>query len=140
MKCQPTTRALPRTFSGRWRRKLQRVSQHVVVVPHIQLVVSGVVVDGGDVLVRVGKRYLNGQLLPPAGVVGVDHHVAATSALGLPLIVLEDGAHGVEHPAGHEGIAGPALVEAGRPRSLKAQSVRVHLQTGQAVQSSKKIK
>lgn len=102
----------------------------MVVIPHIQLVVSGVVIYGGDVLVRVWEWYLNGKLLPTTGIVGINHHVAAGSAICLPLIILEDRAHGVEHAAGHEGVASSTFVKASCPGTLKAQSVGVHLQTG----------
>ena len=71
---------------------------------------------------------MNGQLLSTAGVVGINHHVAANSALRLPLIILEDGAHSVEHATGHEGVARPTLVKAGSPRTLEAQGVWIHLE------------
>ncbi len=119
---------VPQTFSGRGRCEQQWVSQHVVVIPHIQLVVSGVVVNGGDVLVRVGEGYLNRQLLSTAGVVGINHHVAADSALRLPLVILENRTHCVEHTTGHEGVARPSLVKASGPRALKAEGVGIHLQ------------
>lgn len=85
----------PQTLCRRWWRKLKRVSQHIIVIPDVKLVVPGVVVDGRDVLIRVGEGYLDRQLLPSAGVVGIDHHVATRATLRLPLVVLEDGAHGV---------------------------------------------
>lgn len=71
---------------------------------------------------------MNGQLLSTAGVIGINHHVTADPALRLPLIILEDGAHGIKHATGHEGVARTTLVKAGGPRTLKAQGVRIHLQ------------
>lgn len=85
----------PQTLCRRWQCKLQWVSQHIVIIPDVKLVVSGVVVDGRDVLIRVGEGYLNRQLLSSAGVIGIDHLVATCLTLRLPLIVLEDGAHSV---------------------------------------------
>ena len=115
------------TFGGgRWC-EVEGVSEDVVVVPHVQLVVPGVVVDGRDVLVGVGEGDLDGQLLAAAGVVGVDHHVPAHPALRLALVVLEDGADGVQHAARHEGVAGAPLVKARGPGALEAQRVGVDL-------------
>lgn len=38
--------------------KVQRVLDHMVVIPHVQQVVSGVVIHSCDVLVGVGKWYV----------------------------------------------------------------------------------
>lgn len=123
-----TTRKLFFWTFGGWRWcELQRVSQHVVVIPHIQLVVSGVVVYGRYVLVRVGEGYLNRQLLSSAGVVGINHHVAAGSAIGLPFVLLKDRAHYVEHSTGHEGVACAAFIKACSPCAFESQGVRVDL-------------
>ena len=106
----------------RWA-KLQRVSQHVVVVPDVQLVVSRVVVHRGDILIGVGERDVDGLLSGTVGVVGVHHQVAAR----LAIIVLVNGPHSIKYSARHEGVGCHPLVEAGLPGALKAQGVRVHL-------------
>lgn len=115
------------TFCGRRWCELQWISKHIVVIPNIQLVVPGVVVYGGDVLVRVGEWYLNRQLLSTAGVVGINYHVTADPPISLPLIVLEDGAHSIQHTTSHEGVARPPFVKTSGPCPLKAKCVWVHL-------------
>ncbi len=59
------------TCCGVWWSKLQRVSQHIVVVPDIKLVVSGVVVHRGNVLIGVGKSDADRLLTGTVGIVGV---------------------------------------------------------------------
>lgn len=112
------------TRGGVWWAKLQRVAQHMIVVPDIKLVVSRVVVHRGDVLIGVGERDVDGLLAGSVGIVGVHHQVAACFAV----IVLVDGPHGVEHTTRHEGIGRHPLVKAGLPGAFKTQGVRVHLQ------------
>lgn len=61
------------TRGGIRRSKLQRVAQHVVVVPDVELVVSRVVVHGRDVLVGVGESDVDGLLAGSVRIVGVHH-------------------------------------------------------------------
>lgn len=111
----------------RWS-KLQRVAQHVVVVPDIKLVISWIVVHRGDVLIRVRESDVDRLLTSTVGVVGVHHQVTTR----LAVIILVDRAHRVKHPTRHEGVGCHPLVKAGLPGAFKAQSVRVHLQGGNA--------
>lgn len=113
------------TSGGIWWSELQRVAQHVVVVPHIKLVVSRIVVHRGNVLVWVRERDVDRFLLCVVGVVGVHHQVTTCFAV----IVLVDGAHCVQHAASHESVGRHPLVEAGFPGAFKAQCVGVDLQT-----------
>ena len=103
------------------RSKLQIVLEDVEVVPHIQLVVPGVVIHSGDVLVLVGERDVQCPTLPQLGVESIVDE--AFSALALAVLVGR--AHHVEHAAGHEGVGGGALVVGRFPAGLEAQSVGV---------------
>ena len=111
------------TCGGIWGSKLQRVAQHVIVVPHIELVVPRVVVHRGNILIGVGERHVDGFLAAVVCVVGVHDQVAAR----LAVIVLVDGPHCVQHTARHEGIGCHPLVKGGLPGAFKAQGVRIHL-------------
>lgn len=109
--------------AGVGRPKLQAVAHHEVVVPHVELVVTRVVVHGGHELVGVGEGQADGLLAVGVGVEGVVHAVAGR----LAVIVHVNGAQHVEHAAHHEGVGGRALVVAGLPRALEAQRVGVEL-------------
>lgn len=111
------------TCGGLWRAELQRVSQDDVVVPDVQLVVSGIVADGGDVLVRVGERDPDWLLSVLPRVVSIQDQVSAR----LTVIILVYRTHGVQDATCHERFRRHALLETRLPRSLEAQSVRVHL-------------
>lgn len=121
------------TCGGVRRSKLQRVSQHIIVVPDVKLVVSGIVVHRGNILVGVGERDVDRLLAGTVGVVGIHHQVAACFAV----VVLVDGPHRVKHTARHEGVGRHPLVEAGLPGAFKAQGVRVHLQAKRKYWSAK---
>ena len=124
------------TCSGVWGSKLQGVAQHIVVVPDVQLVVPRVVVHGGHVLIGVGEGDVDGLLAAVVGVVGVHHQVPARFAV----IVLVHRPHGVKHAARHEGVGRHPLVEAGLPRALEAQGVRVHLGRKRRTELSRGLK
>lgn len=111
------------TCGGVWRSKLQVVAQNVIVVPHVELVVSWVVVDRGYVLIRVGERDVDRLLAAVVGVVSVQHQVSTCFAV----IILVDRPHGVEDTTCHESVGCHPLVEAGLPGAFKAQGVGVHL-------------
>lgn len=111
------------TCGGVWWSKLQRVAQHIIVVPDIKLVVSRVVVHRGNILIGVGERDIDRLFAGTVGIIGIHHQVAARFAV----IVLVDGPHCVKHTTRHEGIGCHPLVEAGLPGAFKAQGVRVHL-------------
>ncbi len=111
------------TCGGLRRAELQRVPQDDVVVPDVQLVVSGVVADGGDVLVRVGERDPHRLLVVTPRVVGVQDQVSAH----LAVVVLVHGTNGVQDATCHECVRRHALLKARLPRPLKPQRVRVHL-------------
>lgn len=64
------------TCGGVWWSKLQCIAQHIVVVPHIKLVVPRVVVHRGDVLIWVGERDVDRLLTSTVGIVGIHHQVA----------------------------------------------------------------
>lgn len=64
----------------RWA-KLQRISQNEVVIPHIELVVSGVVIHCSDVLVLVGERNIHMLSSTQPGVVDVINGILACLAL-----------------------------------------------------------
>lgn len=108
-----------------WGSKLQRIAQHIIVVPDIKLVVSRVVVHRGNILIGVGERDVDRLLAGVVGIVGIHHQVTACFAV----IVLVDGPYCVKHTTRHEGVGCHPLVEAGLPGAFKAQRVRVHLWT-----------
>lgn len=74
------------TSGGVWWPELERVAQHVVVIPDIQLVVSRVVVHRGYILVGVRKSDVDRLLTRTIGVVGIHHQISACFAV----IVLVD--------------------------------------------------
>ena len=64
----------------RWA-KFQRISENEVVIPHIELVVSGVVIHCSDVLVLVGERNIHVLSSAQPGVIDVIDGVPARLAL-----------------------------------------------------------
>lgn len=64
--------------------KLQRISQNEVVVPHVELVISGIVIHCGDILVLVGEGDIHILSAVQSGIVDVVDGVLAC----LTLIVL----------------------------------------------------
>lgn len=106
----------------RWA-KLQIVPQDVKIIPHIELVVSRIVIHSRDVLVLVGKVDVNVFPTVLLGVVNVIDQALAD----LALVVFIGGAHHVEYSTDHEGIGGGALVIGRVPGSLETEGVRVQL-------------
>lgn len=111
------------TCGGLWGLELQRVSQDVVVVPHVELIVSRVVAYRRDVLVRVGKSDAYGLCPFAAGVISVQDKVPTR----LTVIILVDGANRIQDATGHERIRGHTFLKACLPCAFKTQCVRVHL-------------
>lgn len=103
--------------------EFQVVAQDVKVIPHVQLVVPGVVIHSGDVLVLVGEQDVGVGALAQLGVVDV----VDLAPGGLALILLVGRAHHVQDAANHEGVGGRALVVRRVPGGLEAQRVRVEL-------------
>lgn len=103
--------------------KVQRVLDHVVVIPHIQQVVSRVVIHCSDVLVGIGERYVNRHLFALISVV----HVVDFVPRPFIVIIFIDSFHHVQDSADHESIGGRAFVIAGVPRAFNAQGIRVEL-------------
>ena len=85
----------------RWA-KLQIVSQDVKIIPHIELVISRIVIHSCDVLVLVGKVDINVFPTVLFGIVNVINQALAD----LAFIVFVGGAHHVEYSTNHEGIGG----------------------------------
>lgn len=88
------------TCGGLWRAELQRVPQDDVVVPDVKLVVSGVVADGGDVLVWVRERDSHRFLAVTSRVVGVQDQVSAH----LTVIILVHGTNGIQDATRNERV------------------------------------
>lgn len=110
--------------SGRiWWSKLERVAQHIIVVPDIKLVVSRIIVHRGNILIRIGKSNGDTFLSSMIGIIGKRHQVTRC----FTVIVLVDWSHCIKHSASHEGVGRQPLVKAGLPGAFKAQRVRVHL-------------
>lgn len=107
--------SLSLTCSGLWRSELQRVAQDIVVVPHIQLIVSRVVADRGDVLVWVGKS--NAYRLNPFSpcVVGIEDKIPTR----LAVIILVDRANSIQDAACHKCVRCHTLLKACLPRAFK---------------------
>lgn len=62
--------------SGRiWWSKLQRVAQHIIVVPDIKLVVSRIIVHRGNILIGIGKSNGDMFLSSMIGIIGIRHQV-----------------------------------------------------------------
>lgn len=118
-----TKSGVPLTFAGIRRPKFQVVAQDVEVIPHVQLVVPGVVIHGGDVLVLVGEQDVGEGALAQLGVVDVIDLASGR----LALILLVGGSHHVQDATHHEGIGGGALVVRRIPGGLEAEGVRVEL-------------
>lgn len=106
----------------RWS-KHQIVPQDVEVIPHIQLVVSGVVFHSGNVLVLVGEVDVDVLASVQFGVV----HVVDQALANLALVVFIRGSDDVQNPADHESVGGRALVVGGLPGCLEAKGVGVEL-------------
>lgn len=85
----------------RWA-ELQIVPQDVKIIPHIELVISRIVIHSCNVLVLVGKVDIN--IFPTVlfGIVNVINQALAD----LTLVVFIGGAHHIEYSTNHEGIGG----------------------------------
>lgn len=103
--------------------EVQRVFDHVVVIPHVEQVVSRVVIHCCNVLVGIGKLYVNRHLLALISVV----HVVNFVPCPFVVVVFIDGFDDVQDSADHEGIGGRAFVVASFPGALDAQGVGVEL-------------
>jgi len=103
--------------------EVQRVLDYVVVIPHVQQVVPGVVIHCGDVLVGIRERYADRHLLALIRVV----HVVDFVPRPFVVVVLVDGLDHVQDSADHERVGRGALVVGGVPRALDAQGVGVEL-------------
>lgn len=95
----------------------------MVVIPHVQKVISWVVIHGSDVLVGIREGYVDGGLLALISVV----HIVNLVPRPFIVIVFVDRFDHIEDAANHEGVGGGALVVAGVPGALDPQSVRVQL-------------
>lgn len=104
------------TCGGIWWSKFQCVAQHIIVVPHIKLIVSRVVVHGGNILIGVGERDVDRLLMSTVGIVGIHDQVTSCFAV----IVLVDGPYCVKHTTRHESVGCHSLVKAGLPGAFKA--------------------
>lgn len=94
--------------------KVQRVLNHVVVIPYVQEVVSWVVIHGSNVLVGVWEWNVDDHLLVLVSVV----HVVNLVPCPFIIVIFVDGLDHVQHSADHESIGGRAFVIAGVPRAL----------------------
>ena len=103
--------------------EVQRVLDHMVVIPHIQQVVSRVVIHCSDVLVGIGERDVDGHLLALVRVV----HVVDFVPRPLVVVVFVHGLDDVQDAADHEGVGGGAFVVGGVPGALDTQRVGVEL-------------
>lgn len=118
-----TKSGAPLTFAGIRRPEFQVVAQDVEVIPHVQLVVPGVVIHSSDVLVLVGEQDVGVAALAQLGVVDVIDLAPG----GLALVLLVGRSHHVQDAAHHEGVGGRALVVHRLPGRLEAERVRVEL-------------
>ncbi len=80
--------------------EVQRVLDHVVVIPHVQLVVSGVVIHSGDVLVGIREWYVHRHLLALISAV----HIVNFVPCPFIVIIFVDGFDHVQNSADHESI------------------------------------
>lgn len=88
----------------RWIRwaKFQIVSQDVKIIPHIELVISRIVIHSCDVLVLVGKVDINVFPTVLFGIVNVIDQALAD----LAFVVFIGGAHHIQYTTNHKGIGG----------------------------------
>ena len=101
----------------------QVVAQDVKVIPHIELVVPGVVLHSCDVLVLVGEVNIHKLATALLGVVDVVDEAFADFIL----VVLVRGPDHVEDAADHEGVGGRTLVVGRVPCGLEAECIGVQL-------------
>lgn len=95
----------------------------MVVIPHIQQVVSRVVIHCSYVLVGIREGYVNRHFFPLISVV----HVVNLVPRAFVVIIFIDGFDNIKDSADHERIGGRALVVARVPGAFDAQGVGIEL-------------
>lgn len=95
----------------------------MVVIPHIKQIISGIIIHGGDVLVRVWEKDVQIAIFAQLRVVDVVDFIPS----GFAIVVFIDALNHVQDSTDHKSIGSGTFVVGRIPCSLHPKCVRVQL-------------